>query len=94
MKRKVSPSCPGPGWVREDRACEYGKNGGHPCRRRGVIHWNATICPPRGRRRKVLRGPGILVCRQCASVLTSQIDALTLCLAARDGARLARQIWG
>lgn len=94
MKTVKSAKCPGPGWVRVSRPCEYGSRGSRPCRRRGLIRWNAWISPPGSRRRKVLPGEGILVCRKCATALEAQLKILTLCVAARDGKRIAQMLWG
>lgn len=77
-----------------DGRCEYGKRGPSPCKRKAVARWNAMVKPPGGRRRKLLKGAGIVVCRHCGEFLMSQLDILALCLAARDGAKLARRIWG
>ena len=95
MPREIKArTCPGPGWVRVRKRCEHGKKGSCRCRRAGVIRWNVMVPGKGGRRRRLLAGGGVLVCRQCAAYLSSQVPVLALCLAAGDGAQLARKLWG
>lgn len=96
MPREIKArTCPGPGWVRVRKRCEHGMKGPDRCRRGGVIRWNVLVPGIGGRRRRrLLKGAGVLVCRQCAAYLSSQVPVLALCLAAGDGAQLARQLWG
>ena len=94
MRVVKSKKCPGPGWVKVSRPCEYGKNGPKPCRRVAAVAWNAVINLPGGRRRKVLPKDGIKVCRKCAEELNAQLQILSLSMVARDGKKLARALLG